>query len=222
MDGLELHMRQCDLHQRWQAILFVQEFFQIAQRARDFVRRRWYKAGGVERAARRSDPVLALAQFARLQAAAAHALHQLGMDFAHQPHRNGQFVKAFKSAFHGAHVVDDFFDIVRPVFVVDGGLGGQQVLQRALRAFDLAGQHRFLADIHENEQVRVWQGQHGAVEPAQRTVGLGKEGGELGTENKRRFRRQACGDEGAIASRLADVLTGAMGRVGKRHAIASL
>jgi len=78
---------------------------------------------------------------------------------------------------HGPDVVDHFVQVPGAGFRAKQiGLGGQKILQRALRTFDLAGEHGLLADIHEDEQVGIREGLHGAVETAQGPVGLGEQG----------------------------------------------
>jgi hypothetical protein len=43
----------------------------------------------------------------------------------------------------------------------------------------MAGEHRLLAHVHEDEEVRVRQDEHRAVEATQRAVGRGKQAVKL-------------------------------------------
>ena len=52
---------------------------------------------------------------------------------------------------HGANVVEHLVYVLRPAGQEHIGFGGEHILQRALGAFDLAGEYGLLADIHSNE-----------------------------------------------------------------------
>jgi len=69
---------------------------------------------------------------------------------------------------HRAYVVDDLANVRRRIWIVEPNLGRQQVLQGALGPLDLARQHRLLAHVHEDEEVRAGKREDGAVEPAER------------------------------------------------------
>ena len=145
------------------------------------------------------------------------------MNLADQAHGHGQFGEPVQSVIQGPHVVDDLVHVLGAgIWPEQVRLGGQQILQRALRAFDLAGQHSFLAHVHEHEQIGVRQGEHGAVEPAQRTVGLREQGLKFALQAQRRVRRQGRGQEGPIAGGLAHVAPGAIGTLIHGHAARSV
>ena len=116
---------------------------------------------------------------------------------------------------HGPDVVDDLLDIARPVRVEDLGLGGEQVLKRALRPLDLAGEHRLLA--HAHERVGVRQRQYGTVEPAERSIGVRQPPRKVTAEVEGRIRGERRGHERAIPMRLRDVRPRSCGRGAIAH-----
>jgi hypothetical protein len=77
------------------------------------------------------------------------------MNFTDKPNGNWQFRQPLQTIIHRAHIVQHFAYIAGPVGVMYGGLRFQQIVERRLRSFDLAGKNGFLADIHENEHVGV-------------------------------------------------------------------
>ena len=184
------------------------EFFQIAQRARNFVRRRRDINRIGERAARGPDPVLRRAQLARLQsrAAAAHALHQALVNVANQAHGDGKFFQLLQAEIHRRDMVGDFGDIAplvrrREYF----RLRRQQIMQRRLRAFNLAGMHRLFAHIHLHKQIGVRQRVNRTVQPPDGEVGLRQGFLQFAVNAHRRRRRQRRGNERAKPRRLANV-----------------
>jgi hypothetical protein len=108
MNGLELYMCERNLHERRQLIRRVKKSLEVAQRLRHRVMRRRYETRRAQRTTGRADPVLTAPKFARLQAAAAHALHQLSMNLANQSHRDGQVDQPFQAVMHCPHIVDYF------------------------------------------------------------------------------------------------------------------
>jgi len=56
---------------------------------------------------------------------------------------------------HGGHIVDHLIDVFGSLGRIKLRLGGQEILQRALRAFDLAGKNGLLTNVHEDEKVGV-------------------------------------------------------------------
>jgi hypothetical protein len=59
-------------------------------------------------------------------------------------------------------VVEEAFEVAERVG--SRTWGGEEVLERALRALDLAGEHGLLAHVHEREDVGVGQRQHRTVD----------------------------------------------------------
>lgn len=127
------------------------------------------------------------------------------MDLADQSHRDRQLGEARQSVIHRPHVIDDFIDIPRQLQLEELRLGGQQVLQRTLRALDLARQHRFLADIHEDEQIRVRQREYRAIEATECTVRGGQQPLEFASQCQRRVGWQRRSHERPVSRRLGDV-----------------
>lgn len=71
---------------------------------------------------------------------------------------------------HGGHVVDDLIDIFGAVRGKDVRLSREQVLQGALRALDLAGEHGFFPHIHEDEKVGIGKRLDGAIKATQSAI----------------------------------------------------
>ncbi|OQA17813.1 MAG: hypothetical protein BWY63_02251 [Chloroflexi bacterium ADurb.Bin360] len=140
------------------------------------------------------------------------------MDFPNQAHGNGKCRQLLQPVVHGAHIVDHFSHIARPFRRQNLRFRRQQVLQRTLRPFDLAGKHRLFAHIHQHEQVGVGQCLDGTIQSPQRKIGLGQQFLEVAGQLHGRLRRQRRGDEGAIARRLHPVFPGA-GAHGRRWVI---
>lgn len=134
------------------------------------------------------------------------------MDLADQSHRDRQLGEARQSVIHRPHVIDDFIDIPRQLQLEELRLGGQQVLQRTLRALDLARQHRFLADIHEDEEIWIRQSLDRSIEAAQGDVGRRQQPLQLTLEAKGWRRRQGRRNERLIIGRLPFISTGPLGR----------
>ena len=109
---------------------------------------------------------------------------------------------------HGADVVEHFIDVPRPVRGEDAGFGGKHVLQGALGAFDLAGEHGFLADVHGDEEIGMRQRPDRAIQTAQRAVGPREQGLQFTPKIDRRVRWQWVGDEGPVAAGLIGVPPG--------------
>jgi hypothetical protein len=96
------------------------------------------------------------------------------VDLPDQPDRHRQFWESREAEVHGANVVDDFFDVGGATIRGDLGFLGEQVLEGALRAFDLAGEHGFPPDIHVNEEVGVGQSLDRPVQPTEGAVRVGQ------------------------------------------------
>ena len=111
------------------------------------------------------------------------------MNLADQSDGHGQRRQPIEAVVHGADVVDHLIDVPGDV-AGQLGLGGEQVLQRTLRAFNLAGQHRFFADVHEDEQIGVGQGLNRPIKPSEHPVGLRQQHLQRPIEPYRRNRRQ--------------------------------
>lgn len=133
-----------------------------------------------------------------------HALEQVGVDLADQPHRHRQSGQPTQAMVHRTHIVHHLVHIARQALGAEQlGLLRQHVLQRALGAINLAGQHRLLAHVHEHEQVGIGQRFHRAIRPPQGPIGLGEQHLQLATQLQRRIRQQVCRMEGAVARGLA-------------------
>ena len=201
----------------------MQERFECTERFRHHVGRWWHEARRVERAASGTNPVLARAQLAWLQLAAARAMHELGMNLADKSHTHGQFGQPFQSVVHRAHIVDDLIHIARQMLTRHQRLSGKQILQRTLRALDLAREHRLLAHVHVNEEIGIGQGEHRAVEPPECAISAREQRHQLAGKINCRVRRQRARHKRAVASQLTDIVTSSRRRfIRCRHAFISL
>ena len=205
VNRLELRMGQPDPDERGEIVVAVEKGLQIAQRTRHLLERRRHEDRVARRAAGRADPVLRPAQFARRRTAAAHARQQPLMHLTDQANGQRQVRQPFEPVIHGRHIVDHFTRVPGAAGRQKTRLGGEHVMERALRALDLAGEHGLLAHVHEREKARFGQGVDGAVQPAQGAVGRR----QLRPRHaNRRARRQRSGKEGPVAGGLEDVTAG--------------
>ena len=134
MNGFELRMRKADLHEKRQIVGRVQERFEIAQRDWNSIGWRRHEHGSRKRGAARADPIRTSPEFARSEVRTPDPLQELGVDFSNQTDRNRQLLQTRQACIHGAHIVDDFFDIAWRIRGEHLRLCRQQILQRALRA----------------------------------------------------------------------------------------
>ena len=79
------------------------------------------------------------------------------MDLADEAYRDWQTLQGCEAVVHRPHVVDDLVDVIRDFRAKNVGFGRQQVLQRALRALNLARKHRLFAHVHVNKEVGIGQ-----------------------------------------------------------------
>ena len=135
----------------------MKELLKLGQLLSDLVWWWWNERSVRESGSRRADPVLGSSDLTGSKVRASDALKQFAVDFANQTHGNRQFLQPFESEVHRAHIIDDFFDIPGQAGRENLRFGGQHILQGTLCSFDLTRKHRFFADIHVNEQVRMRQ-----------------------------------------------------------------
>jgi len=110
---------------------------------------------------------------------------------------------------HGPDVIDDFGNVGGRIRIVQPRFCCQEVLQGALRAFDLARKHGFFPDIHEHEKVRIGKGEDGPVQSAQGVIGLRQQRPQRTGQIHRRVGRQRRRDESSVAGRLLYITAGA-------------
>src|SRR5690606_6737415 len=202
MNGLELHVRQRGLHQRWHLIRqHMQEPLEVAQQRIQSVR--WGRHEVRQRGRRTTDPDLALAELARLLAGAAPATQQQRVHFPDQAQGQREVVlaQAPEAVVERGDVVGHLLHVVQRHARRFFQLEQQQVRQRGLGALDLRRQQRFLPHVLVEEQFGVGQHQGDAVQPAQCLVGpfLARNQVER-AEVQRRIGRQRRGDERLVAA----------------------
>ncbi len=78
------------------------------------------------------------------------------MNFPDQSQRKRKASKALQPKCHCLLIVDDLLNILRMREFERPALEFKDVYQRSLRAFDLAGQNRLFANIHEHKKIRIW------------------------------------------------------------------
>ncbi len=105
MDGLELVMDQAGAHQLRDIRWGMDELFQGIQSLVHLIHWRRDNGGALDGAARRSDPILAAAKFARSEVLPAHAFHQYPMHLPDQAQADRQGLRALQAVIQGAHVV---------------------------------------------------------------------------------------------------------------------
>lgn len=140
-----------------------------------------------EAAAGGADPVLTAAKFAGIFFFAAHALHEHGVGFTQQAVAERELLHTLKGKLCRTHIIDDFASVE-----IGGGikLRIKDILQRALRAFNLRGKQRFLAHIHGDEKIGAGNEQREALEIGQRTAGGDEHLAHVAIKGERWFRRQ--------------------------------
>lgn len=116
---------------------------------------------------------------------------------------------------HRTHVIHNFVHVTGKAIGEDMSLGGEQVLKRALGALDLARKHRPLPYVHEDEKVRVRQGQYGAIQATQRTVGLRESSLEIARDPYGWPGRERRGYESTEPGGLRDIATGSSEDLGR-------
>lgn len=92
------------------------------------------------------------------------------MDFVDESDGERQFSQTFQSVTHGADIIHDLVHIAGTIRRKNVGLGREQVLERTLGAFDLAGENGLFPNVHEDEKIGIRQCLDGAVEAPECTV----------------------------------------------------
>ena len=178
---------------------------QVRERLRHFLRRRRDERSLAQRAAAGPNPVLRRPQFSGREPSAPGAVHQFAVNLPDEAQGNRDLGETLQSMVHCANIVDDFGHVGGRVRIVQSCLGGEEVLQRALCPLDLARKHGLLPHIHEDKQVGIGQGQHGAIEAAKRIVRFGKQVAQVPPEIQWRLRRQWGGSKGAVSRGLSHI-----------------
>ena len=137
MDGLELHVSQRSLDQRWRRVrLVVDEALQVGDAIRDARPGRRHEHGVGWRSA--ADPVLGAAELAGLLAGSPAVTQQRAVHLPDQAGRYRQsFLDALEPDFQCGHVVGHFPNVVHRHAGCFVELEQQEVGQRRLRAFNL-------------------------------------------------------------------------------------
>ena len=165
VDGFELHVRERRLDERPRGVRRVQVALQRAHAGFDFLRRRGHELGVARPGA--AEPVLAGAKFAGLLGRAAPARQQPGVDFAQQPvAQRKAFAQARQAVFQRGDVVGDLGDVVERYAGRLVELEHQQIGQRGLCAFDLAGEHGLAPHVGVEEKIGLGQQRGDGIQPS--------------------------------------------------------
>jgi len=88
---------------------------------------------------------------------ASNATYKHCVNFTYKAYGKWERGKPLKTVIHGLNIIENLIDIGWAPGIVQFCLSFQDVIKRRLRALNLAGEYRFLSDIHKDEEVRVGQ-----------------------------------------------------------------
>src|SRR5690606_11859911 len=155
MDGFELRMSKADLHEKRESILVVKEALESAHVLGDLLRGRRNERRLVQSASRRADPILTPTQLTWSEVRPPDTLEKLLVDLADERHTHGQLTKPRQAVVHRMEELYDLVHVPRSIRCEYLRFRSEHVLQRTLRALDLARQDCLFPDVHEDEEVRV-------------------------------------------------------------------
>lgn len=172
MDCFKLHMCQRGLEKHRHRLRFiVQKKFQRAHALNDLYRRRGNK-GRVPRA-RAADPVLTAPEFSRCPAAVPSFGQQDAVHFAEQAQGHGESrLQQMQAVAERGDIIADLLHIIERNSGLLIQFEQQQIREGRLGALDHGREHRFLADIHVQQQGRVGQQGRNAVQASESQQGL--------------------------------------------------
>src|SRR5450830_197080 len=124
------------------------------------------------------------------------------MDLPDKTSRKGQLLEPVQSIVHGCYVVHNLLDVSLDTGFGRFGLKFDQVDELCLCALDLAGQHRFFANIHVDEQIRVGENCCGPVQTTKGPIGLRQQRPHFIIHEDWWDGREARRDESAVSLRL--------------------
>ena len=206
MNRLELRMGNSYVDENRKIVLPVEEQLEVAQRLFHLRNRRRHESCVLDRSSScRRYEVLVPPKFTRLLLRASHALKQLRVNLTEETKRQGEVSKPIEAVVHRGHVVDDFIDVLREGANAWLELYREQILECALRAFNLRAQDGFASHVHRNEQVWVRHVSDLTVEPADGDVRPRQQRRHRGEELNGWLRRQRCRNERSKATRLRDI-----------------
>ena len=171
VDGLELDVSEADPHERRERVFGVEVPLEVAEQRRDFFGRRWNERGVARPGA--ADPVLAMANLARLLVGGANVAHEAAVGPMEEAHRKRQSLRAREltaRVLQGVEVVAHLADILERLAVVFLGLVLEEVHERRLRALDLRGEDCLFPDECGDEPIEL-----GKRRPSARLGAMGLE-----------------------------------------------
>ena len=140
---------------------------------------------------------MAATELARRRHIPPHAPQEVLVQLAHETQRDRQRGEPLQAVLQGGDVVPHLAQVVGAAVDGSAGLGGQQLAEGRLRAFDAAGEDGLLANEGADQEVRVGKTPPLARKPANGPVGSGQADRE--TLAPRQGRWRGGGDEGAVA-----------------------
>lgn len=175
MDRLELVVQTRDLHQRWKGVRLPQIALELVETLSQMLRRRrWNVEGILDATTGRADPVLRVAEVARIGVFSANAGHEDAVGLAQQPQPDGGVLSGVEQVVHGGDVVRHLTNVADSL-VTGLDLEQHQVRQGGLGTLDTAGQDRLSTEQRPGEQVRARQGAPHTGELAEGAIGVGEQ-----------------------------------------------
>jgi hypothetical protein len=171
MDRLELGVGKSAMNERRELLFLMKKSLEVIECLVHFGNRWRHERGATNGDVSRADPILRRAKVSRRFLCATDAPKQFGVDFPNQAEREWERGQPVEPIVHGADVVDDFANIVRQVTEIRVELEGENILERALRSFNLRAIDCLPANIHRNEEVGVRQRLSDAIEAADCLIG---------------------------------------------------
>lgn len=189
MDRFELRMDKSGSDQQRVGSV-VQIALEVGDAVRDEVPRGRDEPGVGGAAA--ADPVLIAAELTQCLVGSADSFKQKLMGFTQQARGEGQArgLDRFDAVAHRNDVVGRLLDVCGGNARSGVALEEQEVGERRLRAFDLRGEHRLLADVRVEQRVGVGEKCRDPVETPELLVCDPEQALQLGGQLQRRFRWQ--------------------------------
>lgn len=129
------------------------------------------------------------------------------MDLPDQAKRQRKRRESIETVIHGSDVVDHVLDIVWDVFRPGIQLECEDILEGALRPFDLGTVDRFASNIHGNEEVRIGQRVGYAVQPSDCLIRCGEKMDDCVIHPDRGIEWERSRNKRSESTRLSDVPT---------------
>lgn len=201
MDGFKLRMRKRCMDKYRKMIPFVKKILEFVQGDLHVMRTWRYELCFGECAAGWANPVLGCTKVPGLPILPSNSGQKSPMNLTKQAKGEGQRVKAMQPMLHGGYVIDHLLNITWLICCGTVGLILQNIFQRTLSTLDLGTQYGLLADIHGDEEIRVWQYGCYSIQSAKYSVSVRQQTGEALVHSDGRSWWQGSRDERAVRGR---------------------